>query len=273
MIPSGYSQAEEISEPYTLKLTDSDGNDLSDPLFGGKVTFYFDTYDTPYGKIYKLKAMLSIRTMPANLVIHASGGLFKLSVSATGLKSFFDETGMRVSISDGADTYTADMRKSNGFSDDFRNGSNIATLEPDVQYSVSFSLIDGYESAVSPDSVSGITITFQAIAGDGFHQVMFISQNETVESYMAFDNYVIEEVPSVSRSGYTFNGWYTADGREVSDGFTIAQNDGDIIAFAEWEKDDSNNGIIYASIGGGVGLIGLLLLLVLLKRKSSEEPK
>ena len=52
------SRDAEISEGFSLRLTDADGNDLSDPLFGGEVTIFFDTIDISSGTVYKLKAML-----------------------------------------------------------------------------------------------------------------------------------------------------------------------------------------------------------------------
>ena len=274
LLPCYYSadaSCDQIEDSFSLKLTDSNGNDLSDPLFGGDVVVFFDTYDTGYGTIFKLKAMLSIRTIPANLVINASGGLFKLAVSASGMGSFLDETGMRITINNGEDTYNADLRKNNNFSAEFRNGGNIAALDPNVNYSVSVCLIDSYESTVPPESVKDIKITFQAIASDGFHQVMFISQDEAVESYMAFDNYVIEEVPSVSRSGYSFKGWYTLDGKEITNGYVISPNDGDIIAYAEWEKNENSILPIALGIGGGSALLLGLVVLVALKRKHGGE--
>ena len=273
VVPSADTSDGDISDSFTLRLTDSDGNDLSDPLFGGDVVVYFDTSNTEHGTIYKLKAMLSIRTIPANLVIIASGGLFKLAVSATGMGAFLDDTGMRISISDGSDEYSADLNKSNNYSADFRNGANLATLDPNTNYSVSACLIDGYESDVPPESVKNITITFQAIASEGFHQVIFISEDETIESYMAFDGYVIESVPSVYRSGYSFEGWFTPDGREITDGYVISPDEGDIIAFAKWEKKESNNTTIYLAAGGGAGLLALGLLLFALKRRNSGESK
>ena len=268
------SDAESIEEPFTLRLTDSEGNDLSDPLFGGEVTVFFDTIDIGGGTyIYKLKAMLAIKTVPANLLVVASGGLFKLSVNASGMGSFLDSTGMRISITDGDSVFSADLKKDNGYSSDFRNGLNIATLDPNKNYSVSICLIDGYESDIPPESVKNITFTFQAMASEGFHQVMFISEDETIESYMAFDNYVIEKVPSVSRSGYTFEGWFTPDGRQITDGYVISPDEGDVIAFAKWEKSGNNTPIILGGVGGGVGALALLLLLFAFKRKKDSEPK
>ena len=269
---SDVSNGSYVEDSFSLTLTDKDGNDLKDPIFGD-VTIFFDTYNAPNGTIYKLKAMLSIRTIPTNLVINASGGLFKLAVSAQGMDSFLTDTGMRITITNDDKTYNADLRSSNNYSDEFRHDSNVAALDPNVIYSVSVSLIDGYESPVSPESVSNIKITFQAIASDGFHQVMFISQDETVESYMAFDNYVIEKVPEVSRSGYSFQGWFTPDGRQITDGYVISPNEGDIIAYAEWEKDESNNTLLYVGIGGGSALLAGALLLLLLKKKRDSEPQ
>ena len=265
------THAQEVSDSFSLKLTDSDGNDLSDPLFGGDVTFFFDTYDTKYGTIYKLNAMISIRTIPANLIINASGGLFRLAVSAKGMDSFIGQTGMRITITNEDNTFNADLIEGDNYSTEFKNGANIAALDPNTNYAVSICLIDGYESTVPPESVTDIKITFQAIASDGFHQVMFISQDDVVESYMAFDNYVIEEVPSVSRSGYSFKGWYTLDGKEITNGYVISPNDGDIIAYAEWEKNENSILPIALGIGGGSALLLGLVVLVALKRKHGGE--
>ena len=270
MLPvSDDSRGASFEDSFSLKLMDSEGRDLSDPLFGN-VTIFFDTIDTEHGTIYKLKAMLSIRTIPANLLITSSGGLFRLAVTASGLGSFIDSTGMRITITDSSNVFTADLKSESGYSAEFKNGANTAALDPNVNYSVSISLIDGYDSLVPPESISSIKITFQAIASEGFHQVMFISQDETIESYMAFDNYVIEEVPSVSRSGYAFKGWYTADGKEITDGYIISKDDGDIIAFANWEKEEGSGIMLYIAGGGGAAGLAALLLFALKKKKESE---
>lgn len=268
LVVSSESEAESISDSFSIKLTDSEGNDLSDPLFGDVVIF-FDTYNTEYGTIYKLKAMLSIKTVPANILITSTGGLFKLAVAATGVEgSLVEETGLRFTLTNGEDTFNADLKKSNNYSTEFRNGANLATLDPNVNYSVSASLIEGYDSTVEPGDMKDAKITFQAIVADGMHQVMFISEDNTVESYMAFDNYVIEKVPTVSRGGYTFKGWFTPDGREIADGYVISPNEGDILAFAQWEKNDDSM-ILYLGIGGS-SLAALLLLLLFLKRRKDD---
>jgi len=266
--------AEQLADSFSLNLTDNEGNDLTDPLFGGDVTVYFDTHNNQYGTVYKLKAMISIRVIPANIIIKATGGQFKLGVTASGMDSFLAETGMRISITGDDGTYTADLKSVNNYSDQFKNAESSVKLNPNVNYAVTINLIDGYESTVPPESVSNIKITFQATAADGSHQVVFISQDETVESYVAMDNQVIEKTPSVSRSGYTFKGWFTPDGREITDGYVISPNEGDIIAYAEWEKNDSGSNIVPIAIGGGSAApVGLFLLLFLLKRKHENEPK
>lgn len=264
------SDGEFLGDTFTLELTDSDGNDLSDPLFG-KVTIYFDTFSTSSGVIYKLKAMLSINTVPANVLISSSGGLFQFEVAATGAGSFLEETGLSFTITDGEDIYVADLKKSNNYHDVFKDSGTVATLEPNIYYSISANLIDGYESTVTPESVKDITITFQATASQGFHEVVFVSEGEVIESYIVFDNYVIQDVPSVSRSGYTFNGWFTPDGRQITDGFIVTPDEGDILAVAEWEKDDNNNTLLYIAGGGGIAAALALLLLLALKRRKQTE--
>ena len=263
------SDGSDTNEPFSLKLTDSEGNDLSDPLFGD-VTIFFDTINTHNLTIFKLKAMLAIKTIPAYLKVTSTGGLFKMTVSAEGAGSFLDDTGMRITITDSTNTFTADLTKNGGYLAEFKNGANVAALDPNVNYSVSANLINEYNSQVTPESVNNIKFTFQAIASEGFHQVIFMSQDDVVESYVAFDNYVINEVPSVSRSGYTFKGWFTPDGKEVTAGQVITSDDGDIIAIAKWEENE-NNIIVYIGVGGGVSAAAVLLLLLLKRRKSDDS--
>ena len=272
VVYSSESDAENLSDSFSLRLTDSEGNDLSDPLFGGGVTVFFDTYDTEHGTLYKLKAMLSIKTIPANLEITAPDGLFKVAVSATGLGSYIDETGLRVTLTDSGSgsVFNADLRKSNGYSAGFKNGANVAAVDPNVSYDVSVSLIGEYSSYVPPEQLQDIKITFQAIASEGFHQVVFVSQDNVVDSYLAFDGYVIGEVPTVSRIGYTFKGWFTPDGRQIADGYVITANDGDIYAIAVWEQDEGFSMMLYVGIGG-VAVASLLLLLFLLKKGGKDD--
>lgn len=268
---SDYSDSSnaESNELFSLTLLDSNGNDLSDPLFGD-VTVFFDTLNINNYTVFKLKAMLAIKTIPAHLMISSSGGLFKATVKIEGINSFLNDTGIRISLSNSTDTFVADVIKDNTFVE-FKNGSNIATLDPNTNYAVSVNLINGYDSSTAPESINNIKITFQAIASEGFHQVVFISQDKTIESFMAFDNYVINEVPSVSRHGYSFLGWFTPDGKEITDGYVISPNDGDIIAIAEWEKEEGSNIILYVGVAGGI-CAAFLLLLLLLKRRKDDEP-
>lgn len=267
-VPNG-ADAENISDAFSIKLTDSDGNDLSDPLFGGEVTIYFDTYNTEHGTIFKLKAMISIQAVPANIMIASTGGEFKLVASVTGVEgSFVEETGLRFTITNGEDAFNADLKKSNGYFAEFTDGEKIATLSPNVNYSVSASLPGGYDSSAKPGDMKDAKITFRAILADGTHQVVFISEDQTIESYVAIDNQVIEKVPSVSRGGYTFKGWFTPDGKEINDGYVISPNEGDVIAFAKWEKNDDNM-ILYLGIAGS-SIAALLLLLLFLKRRKDD---
>ena len=261
----------EISEGFSLKLTDADGNDLSDPLFGGEVTIFFDTIGTSSGTIYKLKAMLKIKTVPANLLIVAPAGTFKLSASVTGIESFLEDTGMRITITTGEKDYNADLLKENRYSSDFKDGTITGAFDPNINYAISVNLIDGYESTLPPEAINNIKITFQATVAGGLHQVAFISEDEVVESYVAFDGDVISDLPSISRKGYSLQGWFTPDGREITEGYVISPDEGDIVAIASWEEKSSNTAIYVAIGGGSVLLIAALLLLVLLKRRNEGE--
>jgi len=269
-LSSSTSEAAAVGDTFSISLTDSEGNDLSDPLFGD-VKISFNTFDSKYGTVYKINAMLEVGSVPANVLITAPAGLFTLSVKAEGLGSFVAKTGMRLTVSSGEDSFTADITKDNNFSTDFRNGGNIAALEPNIPYSLSVHLLDAYESNVPPSGVSNIRITFQAMASEGYHQVIFVDGDNVIESFLAFDGYVIEKVPIPHRAGYTFKEWVSAgDGKVISDGYVISPSDGDIYAVAVWEKNDNGN-IIILAIGGGSVAACALLLLFLLKRRRSEK--
>lgn len=265
------SNPQDFGDQFSLLLTDENGNDLSDPIFG-KVIVYFDSFDSQYGTIYKLKAMISIQKIPGYVTIKSDiDGLFKLSTSAVNMDSFLTETGMRITITSDDDIYHADLRSSNNYSADYKADTDtIASLEPNVKYHVSVSLLDEYESSVAPENVENITITFQATIADGFHQVAFISEGSTIESYMAPDGYVIEHVPEISRSGYSFKGWFTPDRKEVTDGYTISSNEGDIFAYAEWEPNSEDFPIAIAIVGGIItALVVASIIILALKKKKN----
>ena len=267
------------SDSFSIRLTDTDDNDLSDPLFGN-VIFYFDTHTDALGTIYKMKAMQTIELVPSKVIITSEMGLFEVSVDIDGLEGYLASSGLRFTLSSADETFHADLKSSNDFACTFKDESNnVARFSPNTGYVLGASTLDNVDTPIAPETITNITITFRANVTDGFHQVTFISQTSTndreiIESYTVPDNYKIEEVPTVTRSGYIFKGWFTLDKEKIEPGFVVTSEMTDIIAYAEWDEipaSDSGGGgdqfpyLIIAIIAGCI--IGTLLIVFLFRKR------
>ena len=228
----------------------------------GNVTFYFDTFTDSHGTVYKMKAMQTIELVPSKLTINSETGLFEINVKIDGLKDYLASSGLRFTLKSTDETFHADLRSSNDFTCTFKDDfNNIARFSPNVGYVLGASTLDNVDTPISPETITNITITFRANVADGFHQVTFMSQTtsnerEVIESYTVPDNYVIEEVPTVTRSGYAFKGWFTLDKQEIVPGFVVTPEMTDIIAYAEWEENPASNP------GGGDQFPYLIIILI-----------
>lgn len=267
------------ADSFSIELKDEDNNSLEDPLFGN-VIFYFDTYTDTHGTMYKMKAMQTIELVPSKLMITSEGGLFEVYVDIVGLKDYLASSGLRFTLSSTEETFHADLRSSNNYACAFKDESNnIARFSPNVGYVLGASTLDNVDTPIAPQTITNIAITFRANVTDGFHQVTFISQTSTndreiIESYTVPDNYKIEEVPTVTRSGYNFKGWFTLDKEKIEPGFVVTSEMTDIIAYAEWDEipaSESGGGgdqfpyLIIAIIAGCI--IGTLLIVFLFRKR------
>ena len=270
--PISYAQ-NDADRPYDIYLTDDSGNELTDPLFNN-VVFYFDTYTHPDSTIeYRLIAMVTIQTVPANVYIQSNGGQFEIDVDIEGLTSFLADTGIIITLQSGDDTYNARLNSSNSYHSKFKDGIGSALFDPNTNYELSITTDDAFSSDVPPQSIQNIEITFHAVLAQGHHLVAFESQGELINSYIAPDNYVIDQLPSVSRSGYTLEGWYTDQGVKIEEGYQISPEEGDVYAKARWEEDNSTN-IIPIVIGSGIGILAVAgIVLFALKRKKDRAPQ
>ena len=261
------------NNPYDIYLTDDNGNELTDPLFNN-VVFYFDTYTHPDSTVeYRLIAMVTIQTVPANVYIQSNGGQFEIDVDIEGLTSFLADTGIIITLQSGDDKYDAKLNSTNSYHSKFKDGIGSALFDPNTYYKLSITTDDAFSSDIPPQSIQNIEITFHAVTAQGYHLVAFESQGELIESYVAPDNYVIDELPSISRSGYSLEGWYTDQGVKVEEGYQISPEEGDIYAKARWEESNSFN-IIPIIIGSGIGLTAVAgIILFAVKRKKEQAPE
>ena len=270
------SSAEQIENTFRLELTDNTDNDLTDPLFSN-VTYHFDTFSSSNGTIYKLRAMYTLNVVPSKLTVVADDGAYYLQVKVEGMTSWAADAGLIIQLTSEENTISSELSKDNDFSQFFKDGENKkAELKPNLDYQLSLNILeDEVETPVPPETITGIKITFEATLKDGLHQIIFISESQTVESYMVPDNYVINSVPEVSeRTDYEFMGWFTADGREIVPGTTVTSDDGDIIAYAKWNYigvDPSSTVYPIVAIIVAAIIASLLLVIIIYKRKRYPE--
>lgn len=254
MSQSSVSAGSDDKFSFKVTLTDEDNKEIETSL--ENITITFDTVTTCDYVKYYMRVSTQITIPPTNLVVKSDSGTFNSFVTITGLKSYLAESGIRMTISNGDQQYSADLTNDNHFTSYFNNSDAYAVLECNKPYSISMTTLGTIETTVPPEDIAGISFTFTVHMAKGNHQVMFISQDEVVDAYKAMDGYVIDKLPSVSRAGYDFKGWFLPDGREVTEGFVITENDADIIATAEWEQKE---GLPIAIIVTG-SIIGLLVI-------------
>lgn len=271
---ASYSEASNDSEPFSISLTDDSGSELDGPLFDG-VVFYFHTHTYANNVVeYRLMAMVTIPIVPSNVLITSGGGQFEVDVQIEGLSSFLADTGIIVTLESSDYEYTACLKNSptDPYHSKFMDESGVALFDPNKSYKLSITTGDGYTSVDPPTEMQNIRITFNAVLATGHHLVVFESEGSIVESYVVHDNHKIDHLPSVSRSGYTLQGWFTADGRQITEGYIVTPEEGDVYAYAKWEPNPDSGFPIIIVIGGiGGALATAAILFILLKKKKGGE--
>lgn len=278
LAPAGYSSADDsiVHNSFELKLFNDSNDDLTDPLFSN-VTYYYDTYTNAQGTIYKMKARFTLNIVPSKLMITSNDGEYSISVKVDGLTSWAGDAGLKIGLNSDDTELNAYLTNNNGFSMTFKDNNNMnARVQPNICYTLSASTIyEDVETTVEPETIENISITFEATLSDGLHQIIYISQGQTIETYKVTDGYVIESVPQPDeRTDYLFGGWFTENGREVSPGFTVTSEDGDIISYAKWDYIGVEPSIpIIPIIGIIVGAIiaAIVIAIVIYKRKRYPE--
>ena len=261
------------SDPFEILLLDDSEKKLNDPLFNN-VTFYFDTTNNDGSIEYRLKAMYTVDTVPVKFIVRSNGGSFDVHITMDGLTSFLADTGVRITLTSDTDEFTADLTSSNNYSSIF-SSETAPAFKPNVKYELSITTLDAYNTEVSPTSIDDIKVTFKANISSGYHQIMFVSENDIIEQYIAPDNYIIDKTPSVSRIGFDFKGWFTVDGREITDGYVVSPEEGDIVAYAKWESNGEEGFPVAIPIIGGIisalAIAGIIIFVLKKKKNGAAE--
>ena len=215
---------------FSIDIVDDEGNVITGKLTEGS-PLSFDT-DTDYnGTRYKLRSSATIDCVPMNLMISSESGKFKVKVTAVGLSSFLLSSGLKLSLGGGL---TAELDSSNDYSSNVVISGKEAVLEPNRPYPITISTLHGVETTIEPDTAESFTLSFSASMSDGYHHITFISKDRVVETRIMNDGEMIEP-PSLKGSLINeVKGWYTDDGKQIYRGYILGEDDGDIIATAEW---------------------------------------
>ncbi len=230
---------------FYIDLVDDDGNVITGKLTDGS-PLSFDTDSDHNGTRYRLKSSVVIDTIPVNLRITAQSGKYNINVAAADMSSFLSESGLRISIGGG---HIAELDRHNGYRSDVMAAGRAAVFEPNTMYPISISTLHGVDTMIEPDTAGGVTFTFAATVSDGYHHVMFISRDKVVDVRILRDGDIID-LPSVRGSIIReVGGWYTSDGREITNGHVLTEEDGDIIATAEWIISKSTIAVIIIGTG------------------------
>lgn len=269
VVPS--SSALNSEDYFKIRLVDDEGNDSPNVL---AESYTIDTITTVSGTVFILKAHKTISASSVNLLIESNDGKFNSYVSVENLSSYLAESGVRVELSYGSQTYHADLKQNNSYKAYFENDAHsVATLDPGIKYHLTIRPLTDISSSIVPETISNVKFTFSAHMETGYHQVAFYSEGVLVQAYKLADGQTINVLPDPpARDGYEFLGWYLPNGQKLTAGYVITADDGDIIATAKWSSQDSQTPIsfdwwIYLVIAGVAGGI----FFIILKRRNKEE--
>lgn len=275
IVPLDYSGAEsgEISY-FDVKLVDDEGSEVDDIL---SHRYTVDTITDTTGTTFILRAHVSLQAKSANLLIESNEGLFNCYVTVSGLSSYLEDAGIRVQLQDGDKVYNSDNSKATHFVSTYfvDDSDSRAILKPNVKYPMTIRTLDDVEHEAPPQKVENVVIEFTAHLKEGLHQIAFFSEDKLVEAYKLADGQAIHPLPAApDRSGYTFGGWFTKDGREIKEGQIVTEDEGDIIAYAKWtavdqpSSSDAFNWIIY--LIAGLIIASIIVVVVIVKRRQNS---
>ena len=248
-----YVSASQDDGKFSIDLIDDDGNVITGNLTGGS-PLSFDTDSDHNGTRYRLKTSAVIDTVPANLMIKAQNGRYSVSVTASDMSFFLLDSGLRISFGSG---YTAELDRSNEFRSDVLTAGKDAVFEPNVMYPIAMSTIHGVDTLIEPGTAESVTFTFTATVSEGYHHITFMSCDRVVDTRILKDGDTVV-LPSLRGSIiYEVGGWYTSDGTELKNGHILTQDDGDIIATAEWIISKSTIAAIIVGTGCALYLLHL----------------
>ena len=254
---------------FDVKIVNNDGTE-AEGILGHSYTV--DTVTDITGTTFILRANISLQAKPANLLIESPEGTFNCYVTVTGLSSYLEEAGIRVQLTDGEKTYNSDNSKATQFVSTYFTDENDsrAVLKPNVMYPLSIMTLDDVEHEAPPEKIEKVVVEFTAHLKEGMHQIAFFSEGEMVDAYKLADGQAIRPLPPApERSGYDFGGWFTKDGRAITEGYVVTEDDGDIIGYAKWTatpvSSDSFNWLILVIIGAVV--VSMIIAFLLVKRR------
>ena len=245
-------------EYFTINLVDDEGKDAPNVL---QPSYTCDTDTTISGTVFYLKAHRAISVSSVNLLIGSDSGEFNSYVTMVGLSSYLAESGIRVELSYNEQTYHADLKSDNQFKEVYfvdQDGSP-AVLEPNIKYPITVRPLNDISSTVPPESVENVIMEFTAHMKKGFHQIVFISEEEIVSSYKLLDGQAILPLPVIERDGYTLDGWFTQDGKQIVEGYVVTADDQDIISYAKWTPNGSDDP---GKMGAGFSWWWLIILII-----------
>lgn len=245
-------------EYFTVDLVDDEGKDAP---YVFQPSYTCNTVTTISGTVFYLQAHRAISISSVNLLIESDTGEFNSYVTIEGLSSYLAESGIRVELSYDEQLFHADLTSTNNYKSYFIDQyESRAVLEPNIKYPITVRPLNDVSSTVVPETVSDVVMEFTVHMKDGFHQIVFISDGEIVSSYKLLDGQAILPLPVIERDGYTLDGWFTQDGKQIVEGYVVTSEDQDIISYAKWTP---NGGDDPGKKGAGFSWWWLIILIII----------
>lgn len=227
---------ESSADSITVDLLYDDGSKIpeDEPII--KKTLIFTTYTDETGTKYYLEAGTELTTLECYLRINSEDGTFNLTslIPDQAISGSLKDSGLVITFTHEDQVYESKLNELNGFEGDAMNGAVKAILLPDLLYKVEIFTEKEIYGAASVEKTPEFTIGFGADLVDA-HAVVFMDNETVFKTIVVADGGTIPELPvPPERSGYIFDGWFDAQGNQLT---TSTQIHDDLTVYSRWSEE------------------------------------
>ncbi len=233
---------------FTILTNESSADSISVDLLyddGSKIpedepiitkTLIFTTFTDETGTRYYLDAETELTEIECYLRITSDAGTFNVTslIPDLTIDTPLWESGLLIKLTYEENTFESRLNEGNEFTSLFKDGNTEAILQPGILYKVDIYTEVAIEGAASVVPTPDFTIRFEADLVDA-HKVVFMDGETEFKTIVVADGGTIPELPvPPERPGYIFDGWFDAQGKQLT---TSTQINDDLTVFSRWSEE------------------------------------